>query len=149
MTSRNLYHEMESLRREMGAIFEGLAQEPQNSVAFLPGIGTRRYPRVNLSEDADNYYLVALLPGVESERLDINLTGSTLTLSGERSAQELQGARWQRQERGQGKFMRAIELPLEVESDRVSAEYVDGMLRIQLPKAETAKPKRISIQLGN
>ena len=148
MISTNLFREMESLRREMNAILGGSVQEQDASVAFLPGIGTRRYPRVNLSEDVDNFYLVALVPGVEPDSLDINLTGSSLTLSGERKIEEPEAARWQRQERGRGKFMRAIELPLEVEAEKISAEYVDGMLRILLPKAETSKPKRISIKLA-
>jgi len=148
MINTNLFREMETLRREMNAIFGGQAQEQETAVSFLPGIGTRRYPRVNLSEDVDNFYLAALVPGVDAATLDINLTGNSLTLSGERQIEEPEGARWQRQERGRGKFMRVIELPLEVESDKISAEYVDGVLQILLPKAETAKPKRISIKLG-
>ena len=78
MISTNLFSELENLRREMNAIFGGVTQEQDASVAFLPGIGTRRYPRVNLSEDADNFYLAALIPGVEPNSLDINLTGRTL-----------------------------------------------------------------------
>jgi HSP20 family protein len=149
MISTTLFRELETLRREMNSIFGGVTPEQDASVAFLPGIGTRRYPRVNLSEDTDNFYIDALIPGVEPDSLDINLTGRSLTLSGERLIEEPEGARWQRQERGRGKFMRALELPLDVESDKISAEYVDGMLRILLPKAETAKPKRISINPGH
>jgi HSP20 family protein len=148
MISANLFREMETLRREMNGIFSDLAQVQDTSVAFLPGIGARRFPRIKLSEDADNVYLTALLPGVDAASLDINLTGNSLTLSGERHIEEPEGARWQRQERGRGKFMRAIELPLEVESSNISAEYADGMLQILLPKAEAAKPKRISVKLG-
>jgi HSP20 family protein len=148
MINTNLFREMETLRREMSSIFGGQAQEQETAMSFLPGIGTRRYPRVNLSEDVDNFYLSALVPGVDAASLDINLTGSSLTLSGERQIEEPEGARWQRQERGRGKFMRVIELPLEVESGKISAEYADGVLQILLPKAETAKPKRISIKLG-
>jgi HSP20 family protein len=148
MLSTNLFREMETLRREMNAVFGGHTQGQDASVAFLPGIGTRRYPRVNLSEDADNYYLDAFIPGVESESLDINLTGRSLTISGAHKSEEPENVRWQRQERGRGKFMRVLELPLEVEAGKISAEYVDGMLRILLPKAENAKPRRISINLG-
>ena len=148
MISANLFREMETLRREMNTIFGGQSQEQESAASFLPGIGTRRYPRVNLSEDADNFYLAAQVPGVDAASLDINLTGNSLTLSGERQIEEPEGARWQRQERGRGKFMRVIELPLEVESDKISAEYVDGVLQILLPKAETAKPKRISVKLS-
>jgi len=149
MNSTNLFRGMETLRREMDAIFGALAQDQETSVAFLPGIGTRRYPRINLNEDADNYYLAASLPGIEVQSLDINLTGNTLALSGERKIEEHEGARWQRQERGCGKFMRTLELPLEVNAGKISAEYRDGMLQVLLPKAESAKPKRISVKLGN
>ncbi len=148
MISTNFLSEMEALRREMNDIFGGLTQEQDTSGAFLSGIGTRRYPRINLNEDADNYYMTALLPGIDTASLDINLTGNSLTLSGERHIEEPDGARWQRQERGQGKFMRVIELPLEVESGKISAEYAEGILQILLPKTETAKPKRININLG-
>jgi HSP20 family protein len=149
MISLNLFREMETLRREMDAIFGGLVQEQDEAMAFLPGLGTRRYPRLNLNEDADNYYLAALVPGIEVESLEINLTGMTLTLSGERHAEETEGALWQRRERGHGKFMRAIELPLEVDTAKISAEYDDGVLRVLLPKAEAARPKRISIKTAN
>lgn len=149
MISWNLFREMETLRREMDAIFGGLAAEQDERMAFLPGIGTRRYPRINLSEDRENFYLAALLPGVDGKSLDINLTGNTLTLSGERRPENLQNARWQRQERGHGKFMRTIELPLDVDTEKIDAEYADGVLKVVMPKSEAAKPKRISIKAGH
>lgn len=145
MNSWNLFREMENFRNEMDAIFGGLAQNVDST--FLPGIGARRYPRINLSEDHDNYYLSALLPGIDVKSLDINLTGSTLTLSGQRMANSPESARWQRQERGHGKFMRAIELPNEVDAKKISAEYENGVLQIRLPKAEVAKPKQISVKV--
>lgn len=147
MNSWNLFREMENLRHEMDALFGGVFQEQNERGAFLPGIGTRRYPRVNLSEDSSNFYISALLPGIDAKELDINLTGTTLTLNGERIADNPEKVRWQRQERGHGKFMRAIELPLEVDAKKIVAEYVDGVLQITLPKAEAAKPKQISVKV--
>lgn len=141
----NILREMETLRREMDTIFGGLAQEQDERLAFLPGIGTRRFPRINLSEDADNFYLSALIPGIDAKTLDINLTGTTLTLNGERKVEDPAEARWQRHERGHGKFSRAIELPVEVDTNKITAEYTDGVLHVLMPKAEAAKPKRISI----
>jgi HSP20 family protein len=137
---------METLRQEMDAIFGGLNQGQEEKMAFLPGIGTRRFPRINLTEDSDNFYLSALVPGIDAKELDINLTGNTLSISGERKAEELKEVHWQRQERGQGKFMRTIELPLDVDTTKISADYTDGVLHVVMPKAETAKPKRISIK---
>jgi HSP20 family protein len=146
MMNWNLLREMENLRREMDAVFNGQPWEQEDRSAFTPGIGTRRYPRLNLSEDADNLYLEALIPGVDAKSLDINLTGRSLSISGERKFDKLEGAHWQRQERGHGKFIRTLELPLDVETGNIGAEYVDGVLRVTLPKAESAKPKRIAIK---
>jgi HSP20 family protein len=78
----------------------------------------------------------------------MNLLGNTVTLSGERLPVESEGSNsrtWHRRERGTGKFLRTIELPVEIDPDQVKAEYKNGLLRVSLPKAETAKPKKISI----
>lgn len=149
MISLNLFREMESLRREMDAIFAGPVQRTVAHRTLPAGHSHRHAPRINLSEDADNFYLSALLPGVEAESLDISLVGNSLTLSGDRCDEELKDARWQRQERNRGKFARRIELPLDVEAENISAEYLDGVLRILIPKAEAVKPKRISIKTKN
>jgi len=149
MISWNVLREMDALRREMDHLFGDLNQEQGQRSAFLPGLGTRRYPRINLREDGDNFYLDALLPGVESKDLEINLTGNTLTLSGERQAENLEDARWQRQERGHGKFMRTRELPLDIQADDISAEYKDGVLHVVLPKAEEVKPRQIRIKVAS
>jgi len=146
MMNWNLLREMDNIRREMDAVFGGQPWEREDRGTFMPGIGTRRYPRLNLSEDADKFYLEALIPGVDAKSLDINLTGNSLSISGERKVDKLEGAHWQRQERGHGKFIRTLELPLDVETNKISAEYVDGVLRVALPKAESAKPKRIAIK---
>lgn len=149
MISWNVFREMDALRREMDHLFGDLTKEQDQRLAFLPGIGTRRYPRINLREDGDNFYLDALLPGVDSKNLEINLTGNTLTLSGERVEDNLEGARWQRQERGHGKFLRTLELPLDIQADHISAEYKDGVLRVVLPKAEAVKPRQISVKVAS
>lgn len=148
MINWNLFREMENLRREMDQLFSGTAAGSLGESAFLPGLGTRRYPRVNVREDADNYYLEALLPGVDSKQLDMNVVGSTLTLSGERAeVEENHGKTWHRRERGAGKFLRSIELPGEIDSPKVNAEYRNGVLRVVLPKSAAAKPKRIDVKV--
>ncbi len=146
MLSWNLIREMEHLRREMDELFRGAGFGPMLDAPFLPGVGTRRYPRINIREDADNYYLEALLPGVDVQHLDMNVVGGTLTLSGERKEDEGEGRTWHRRERGAGKFLRTIELPMEIDANKVNAEYRNGVLRVTLPKAEAVKPKRIAIK---
>jgi len=77
----------------------------------------------------------------------MNVLGNTLTLSGERLPADAggNGRTWHRRERGTGRFLRTIELPVEIDSERVKAEYRNGLLCVTLPKAEAAKPKKVSI----
>jgi len=148
MLNWNLIREMDHLRKEMDELFRGAGFGPMLETAFLPGVGTRRYPRINVREDADNFYLDALLPGVDAANLEMNVVGSALTLSGERvGSDDNHGRTWHRRERGAGKFLRTIELPMEIDAGKVKAEYQDGVLHVTLPKAEAAKPKRIAISL--
>lgn len=148
MNNWNLFREMDQMRREMDEIFSNVGLGKILEPAFLPGIGARRTPRFNLSEDDNNYHLSALLPGVDPKQLEMNVVGNSLTLSGERPEQVLDAkATWHRRERGAGKFLRTIELPAEVDANRVTAEYRDGVLDVTLPKAEVAKPKQIAIKV--
>ncbi|PLX99604.1 MAG: molecular chaperone [Desulfuromonas sp.] len=145
MTNWNLFREMDVLRKEMDELFRGVGSSPLET-AFLPGVGTQRYPKINLSEDADSYYLEALLPGVEEKDIDLSVAGNTLTLSGERTEEKNgDGRTWHRRERGSGKFLRTIELPSDINGKKVSAEYRNGLLIVTMAKAESAKPKKISI----
>lgn len=142
MAGLDLFQEMDMLRREFDQIFRGIGK----SSAFLPGIGSGEYPRLNLSEDEQNYYVEALVPGIDPKDLDLNIMHSTLTLSGERKETESKGQTWHRHERGAGKFMRTIELPEAVDSAKVDAEYRNGLLLITLPKPKSVQPKKISVR---
>lgn len=141
MAGLDLFQEMDMLRREFDQIFRGTGRH-----GFLPGIGAGEYPRINLSADDNNYYLEALVPGIDPKDIDLNLMQGTLTLSGERKADESNGRTWHRHERGAGKFMRTIELPDAVDSSKVEAEYRNGVLLITLPKPQSEKPKKISVK---
>ncbi len=145
MTNWNLFREMDNLRKEMDELFQGIGGSPLDA-AFLPGVGTQRYPKINLSEDREHYYLEALLPGIDEKDIDLSVTGNTLTLSGERQEEAAEeGRTWHRRERGSGKFLRTIELPSDINGKKVSAEYRNGLLTVTMAKAESAKPKKISI----
>ena len=145
MNNWNLFREMDTLRKEMDELFRGLGSGSIET-AFLPGVGTQRFPRINLGEDQDHYILEALLPGVDEKDLELSITGNTLTLSGERAEEKaVEGQTWHRRERGFGKFLRTIELPSDIDGKKVSAEYKNGVLTVVLAKAESAKPQKISI----
>ncbi len=145
MAGWDLFQEMDMLRREFDQLFRGVSGSSQAS-SFLPGVGVGGYPRVNLSEDEERYYIEALVPGVDPKDIDLNLMQGTLTLSGERKVDEKQGLTWHRRERGAGKFMRTIELPNSIDGSKVDAEYRNGILLITLPKQQSAIPKKISVR---
>lgn len=146
MLSWDVFREMEQLQRDIDDVFRDAGQ----GRLFSPSSrGVRHFPRINLREDDDNLYCDALLPGVDPKQVEINMLGSTLTVAGERRGNDdaANGRTWHRRERFQGKFMRTIELPLQVEVEKVKAEFRHGLLSITLPKAAAAKPKAIDIQV--
>lgn len=149
MMTWNLFREMDQLHRDIDSLFNGYNQGRLLGPAFEPGLGLRQYPKINLRDDAENVYVEALLPGIDPDNLEMNILGNTLTLAGEREFLPASGEKrtWHRRERGSGKFMRTIELPVEIIDDKVKAEYQNGLLRITLPKAAEAKPKKISVKV--
>ena len=107
--------------------------------------GTSKFPPVDIRADAENVYLIAEVPGVAPESLDVSITGDTLTIKGERKAAQLPDEKFHRRERGVGHFTRMVSLPERVDADRIQASLKDGVLRVTLPKAESAKPRTIKI----
>jgi HSP20 family protein len=149
MRNWDLLREMSQMQRDIDTVFRGFGLGRLLGSGFEAELGLRDWPRINLREDADHIYVEALLPGVDPDKIDMNVLGNTLTLAGERNAvdSEKNGRTWHRRERGAGKFLRTIELPVEINPDQVKAEYKNGLLRVTLPKVEEAKPKRISIKV--
>ena len=138
--SRGPFDELNRMRRQMDRLMESFAERPAG--VFSAGV----FPAINLTEDANHFYLRAELPGVKSEDLDIQAMARNLTISGERRiAAEDTSARYHRREREAGKFSRAFALPKDIDTDRVEARLVNGVLTVKVPKAESAKPRRIQI----
>jgi len=130
-----LRNEMERLFGRFGAGSNGHSQASS-------------FPALNMWEDDDVLTVEAELPGFELDNLEMYVTGGNqLSLKGERSQCEMGDGTWHRQERSFGKFSRLIELPHAVDSDKVEAEFSHGVLRVTLPKAEEAKPRRISVKV--
>lgn len=134
------FEELNRMRRQMDRIMDNVANRP------YAGSHAGVFPAINVTEDANNFFIRAELPGVQTNDLDIQTTANNLTISGERKlAPEAESAKYHRREREGGRFSRAISLPKEIDAERVEARLVNGLLTLRLPKAESAKPKRITI----
>jgi HSP20 family protein len=142
MTGFDLFREMEHFTREMDDVFRGLGfGRPEMSAAPVLG----RFPRIKLREDKEHFYVQALLPGIDPKELEMTVLKGTLTLSGERRGISAEGATWHRRERSVGKFLRAIDIPAEIDINKVKADFRNGLLTVTLPKAESERPKRIEV----
>jgi HSP20 family protein len=104
-------------------------------------------PSVDFSENEKEYIVRLEAPGIAKEDLEVNLEGQTLTLSGRRDfAKEEKTEEYFWQEREQGRFVRAIQLPGAVDQAKVTATYQDGIMTIRLPKTEPRAKSRIPIK---
>jgi len=102
---------------------------------------------VDMYQTDDAIVVKMALPGVKADDVDINVTGTTLTIRGEtRDEDEVHEGNYYRREQRYGSFSRSVELPVMVNSAKAEAEIADGILRMTLPKAEEAKPKQIAIK---
>jgi HSP20 family protein len=148
----NPWRDIEALRRDIDHAFNNVGQTNGSGFrsAFLPGRAARQYPLVNLFEDRDHIYVEALAPGVDPASIDVAVMRNVLTISGEkrRLPEELKPEAIHRSERAAGRFVRNIELPIEIDSDHVKAEYQHGLLMVTLPKAAAAKPKQINVSVA-
>ena len=129
------FRELQQWQRQMNRLFDG-----GRSVS-------RAFPAVNLWGNADEVRVVAELPGVDPGKIDLTVTGNTLTIEGER-VPEAAGEQdvVYRQERVNGRFLRTLRLPFGVENDKIEAHYESGILRITLPRSEETKPRKIQVQ---
>ena len=107
--------------------------------------GSGAFPLVNVLSDGEDFVLVAELPGVRKEDLDIQVRGDTLRIQGKKTIAHEGGASVHRRERTAGQFDRTLTLPAEIDAAQVSADYRDGVLRLRLPRAESAKARTVTI----
>ncbi len=146
MTNWNVFSEMDKLRTDMDRLFSEVTGSRPWRLAFLPGIASRRYPLVNVSETEGGYKVVALAPGVQPENFEVTVKNNILTLSGEkRPPEDVSPDEYHRSERSEGRFVRSLELPGAIDPDRVKASYANGLLTVILEKSEAAKPRAIPV----
>jgi len=133
------------LRTEMDQLFDQFFRDPWGTLAQGLTVG----PPMDLAESENEITVTAELPGVDPKDIDIDVTGDTLTIRGEKK-QEREGKErnYQFMERSFGRFQRTIQLPTPVDPDKVEAVCKNGTLTITLPKAPDAQRKKIQVKEG-
>ena len=146
MTRWNPYRELENLQNRMSRLFEeqyggGREEALTTSGAFVPP--------VDIYEDQHGIQLKLEVPGIDEKDLNINVENNVLTVSGERKFEsEQKEENFHRIERRYGSFTRSFTLPNTVDTEKINADYNNGVLGIRLVKREEAKPKQIKVNIG-
>jgi HSP20 family protein len=111
------------------------------------GVGNRGWhPSVDVAETENGYTFYAELPGMNKEDVDVTLENNVLTIRGERKFEkDVNQENYHRIERSYGTFSRSFSLPSNVRSEACNASFKDGVLKVEIPKAEEARPRRIEI----
>ena len=103
-------------------------------------------PPVSVIEQPDKLMVEVDLPGIEKENIDVKLDAGVLTVSAERRKRIEQEGSYYRCEQFYGKFIRSFTLPSKIDTDKVNANYENGVLMIELPKATEEKTAKIQIK---
>jgi len=134
--------EFDRIRKEMDRVWD----------SFLEGRPMRRagewLPSIDVSETKSDLVIKAELPGMDSKDIDISLSNGFLTIKGEKNQEkEEKDENYHLIERSYGSFTRSVQLPREVQSDKITASFKNGVLRVTLPKSEEAKKKEIKVKV--
>ena len=148
LTRWDPFKEMQELQNRLSNLFgrtpmrRGDAEEESITAAEWA-------PLVDIIEDDKEYLIKAELPEVKKEDVHVAVENGTLTIRGERKFEkEEKDKRYHRVERGYGSFVRSFVLPDIADAAKVSAEFKDGVLRVHLPKTESAKTKHIEVKVA-
>jgi HSP20 family protein len=140
----NPMRDMFSLRHQMNHLFNDVFRPVARGDE---GVSMwNQYPTVDIYDNDENIIITAELPGIDKKDIVIDVKDDVLTLKGERSFDhEIKEEKYYCRERTFGKFERVFRLPADVDPEKISADYKDGILKIDIPKSEEKKPKQISV----
>jgi HSP20 family protein len=137
MSALTTFEPFASMRQFEDAVSR-LLTEPQSSRPWSPS--------VDIYETDDNLVLRVDLPGVEQKEIDVRVENQTLTIAGERKFENVDSSKgYHRIERSYGSFNRSFALPSAFDTEKIGAEYKNGVLTVTLPKKEAAKPRQIKV----
>ncbi|MBW3540391.1 MAG: Hsp20/alpha crystallin family protein [Planctomycetes bacterium] len=130
-------------RREFDSLFNRFFSEEDGGHE----LSTWHVPAANVAESEGQYEVTLDLPGIKPDELNVEFKHGELWISGQRQHEhEEKGKTWHRVERQFGEFRRVIRLGDDVDAEKVNAEYRDGVLKISVPKTESAQTKRIEVR---
>ncbi len=135
-------NDVHNMQREMDQLFRHIGYN--NVVA-------KAAPRIafKVTDEGEAFQVEAVAPGIDAEKLSIDVIGRKIKIAGEFKAQEQkEDVRWHRNERRSGSFEKMFALPADVDTEKVEAEYKLGILKINLPKAQSALPKKIAVNVA-
>lgn len=134
-----------SLRDELDRLFDFAFPTARRESGFFGGWA----PAVDVTQDKENVYVRAELPGMKKDEIEVTLHEGIVSLSGERKSEtEEKSDQVYRSERYFGRFHRSVALPTAVDAEKITASYKDGVLTVTLPKAEEAKPRQIEVKVS-
>lgn len=140
----NPMKDMFSLRHQMNHLFDDVLRPVVRGDSRLSK--WNRYPTVDIYDKNENIVIKAELPGIDKKDIVIDVKDGVLTLKGERSFDnEVKEEKYYCRERTFGKFERVFRLPADVDPEKISADYKDGILKINIPKPEEQQPKQITV----
>ena len=138
------FREAVSLRDAVNSLFQESFVRSNNLIPAAAG-GATPLP-LDVRETPEAFVVEASLPGIRPEDVEVTVHGDTLTIRGEtRAEEETQGETWHLRERRSGAFRRTVTLPVPVDADKATADHDHGVLKLTLPKAESARPKQIKV----
>jgi HSP20 family protein len=107
--------------------------------------GVGAFPPINVFQQGDNYLAVLEVPGVEKSALEIQAKGNAIRILGKKAIAYPEGVSVHRRERSSGTFDRTLTVPMQIDADGIKAEYRDGVLALLIPRAESDKPRIVTI----
>jgi len=135
----NPYRNLVSLPRHLNSFFNDFGLDSNFS-------DTVWRPSVDIAETEDHYELKAEIPGLSKKEIKISVENNVLTLSGEKKhEEETSNKNYHRVETQYGRFERSFQLPEQVKAEEIKARYNNGVLTVEIPKAEKVKPKEIAV----
>jgi HSP20 family protein len=142
MTPYTTDRDVKNLQVQLNRLFEPFARFASGDEDLVSGTWV---PAVDVAETQDKILVRAEVPGIKQEDISIEFENGLLTLRGDRKLEKAEGVTWHRVERIYGNFSRSFTLPRSVDPEKISATYREGILEIEVPKREEAKPKHIKI----